>query len=97
MKRYENGLYKWLIIAIIVIGLVYVTWAFTTLRDIVGAIPFDHATCQYPERRSNPPDGCDNTDPARPECMKGGTENCTIPIEQPIEKPIENVVVKTCQ
>lgn len=32
--------------------------------------PFDHSNCQYPDRWSNPPDGCDNSDPAVPECIK---------------------------
>lgn len=31
---------------------------------------FDHSNCQYPERWSNPADGCDNSDPAVPECIK---------------------------
>lgn len=44
-----------------------------------AAEPFDHSDCQYPNRLSNPPDGCDNSDPARPECMKGGTEDCGLP------------------
>lgn len=34
------------------------------------AVPFDHSNCQYPERWSNPVDGCDNSDPAVPECIK---------------------------
>ena len=29
----------------------------------------DHADCQYPERWSNPENGCDNTDPAVPDCI----------------------------
>ncbi len=32
---------------------------------------FDHSSCQYPYRWSNPVDGCDNSDPAVPECIKG--------------------------
>lgn len=32
--------------------------------------PFDHSDCQYPDRWSNPVDGCDNSDPAVPECIK---------------------------
>ena len=32
---------------------------------------FDHSNCQYPDRWSNPVDGCDNSDPAVPECIKG--------------------------
>jgi len=33
-------------------------------------VQFDHSNCQYPERWSNPVDGCDNSDPAVPECIK---------------------------
>lgn len=32
--------------------------------------PFSHENCQYPDRWSNPVDGCDNSDPAVPECIK---------------------------
>lgn len=31
---------------------------------------FDHSGCQYPDRWSNPAYGCDNSDPAVPECIK---------------------------
>lgn len=31
---------------------------------------FDHSNCQYPDRWTNPIDGCDNSDPAVPECIK---------------------------
>lgn len=31
---------------------------------------FDHSNCQYPDRWTNPADGCDNSDPAVPECIK---------------------------
>ena len=31
---------------------------------------FSHENCQYPERWTNPVDGCDNSDPAVPECIK---------------------------
>jgi len=31
---------------------------------------FSHENCQYPDRWSNPIDGCDNSDPAVPECIK---------------------------
>lgn len=31
---------------------------------------FSHEHCQYPDRWSNPVDGCDNSDPAVPECIK---------------------------
>lgn len=33
-------------------------------------VQFDHSNCQYPERWTNPVDGCDNSDPAVPECIK---------------------------
>lgn len=36
-----------------------------------SAATFDHSNCQYPDRWSNPVDGCDNSDPAAPECIKG--------------------------
>lgn len=35
-----------------------------------AAQSFSHEDCQYPERWSNPVDGCDNSDPAVPECIK---------------------------
>lgn len=34
------------------------------------AATFDHSGCQYPDRWTNPVDGCDNSDPAVPECIK---------------------------
>lgn len=34
---------------------------------------FDHSTCQYPDRWSNPSNGCDNSDPAVPECIKAAS------------------------
>ena len=52
---------------------------------------FDHSQCQYPNRLSNPENGCDNTDPARPECMKLGTEDCDIPL--PVSNPEPEVIV----
>lgn len=54
---------------------------------------FDHSQCQYPLRETNPPDGCDNSDPANPECMKGGADACATPI--PTEQP--DAVKPTCK
>lgn len=34
---------------------------------------FDHSNCQYPDRWTNPVDGCDNSDPAVPECIKAAS------------------------
>lgn len=40
-------------------------------NDICSKQPvFDHSNCQYPERWTNPANGCDNSDPAVPECIK---------------------------
>src|SRR5688572_5154995 len=39
--------------------------------------PFDHSLCQYPSRTTNPPDGCDNSDPCDPaSAAKGGSGEC---------------------
>lgn len=40
--------------------------------------PFDHSQCQYPTRTTNPPDGCDNTDPCDPANVKGGSGDCAL-------------------
>lgn len=59
---------------------------------------FDHSNCQYPDRWTNPADGCDNSDPAVPECIKAfsteqGEKDCIAAFvaqhEQP--KPVETV------
>ena len=42
-------------------------------RTQPASAAFDHSNCQYPDRWSNPADGCDNSDPAVPECIKGMT------------------------
>lgn len=44
-------------------------------QDSVVA-PFDHSNCQYPDRTTNPPDGCDNSDPCDPAQVKGGSGDC---------------------
>jgi hypothetical protein len=54
-------------------------------------MPFDHSVCQYPDRVTNPPDGCNNMDPARPECMKFGLEDCDLP--NPTEPKAEPVPI----
>lgn len=37
---------------------------------------FDHSGCQYPHRTTNPPNGCDNSDPCDPANVKGGSGDC---------------------
>lgn len=60
----------------------------------IAAEPFDHSTCQYPNRLSNPVDGCNNTDPARPECMKYGTEDCTdLSAEKVVSQPVSEIKI----
>lgn len=42
-------------------------------RTQPASAAFDHSTCQYPDRWTNPPDSCDNSDPAVPECIKAAS------------------------
>jgi len=45
---------------------------------------FDHSNCQYPTRTTNPPNGCDNSDPTNPYCaVKGLPEDCQEPAATP--------------
>ncbi len=57
------------------IGIVGVLWLLLIYPNMpaqqAGATAFDHSNCQYPQRWSNPPNACDNSDPAVPECIKG--------------------------
>ena len=84
------------LLAGIIIGfLLYAGYKLIVDEPIFGspaaAAQFDHSQCQYPNRETNPPDGCDNSDPARPECMKFGTEDCNIPVQDeptPVSTPI---------
>lgn len=62
-------------------GWVYGATRPATAAYVAPETPFDHSNCQYPQRLSNPVDGCDNSDPAMPQCMKGGTETCDIPVD----------------
>lgn len=39
-------------------------------------IEFHHSQCQYPTRTTNPPNGCDNSDPCDPTNVKGGSGDC---------------------
>ena len=60
------------VVAALVVAALLV-WAYIALVPPASAAveTFDHSNCQYPERWSNPPNGCDNSDPAVPECIKG--------------------------
>lgn len=48
--------------------------------------PFDHSQCQYPDRTTNPVDGCDNSDPCDPANVKGGSGDCApTPVQEPTQ------------
>lgn len=54
---------------------------------------FSHENCQYPDRWSNPVDGCDNSDPAVPECIKAfstkaGEDACIAEFVAQHEQPV---------
>lgn len=78
-RFYREDVWPVVIAILVIAGLL--VWGYIALvPPASAAVPeFDHSNCQYPERLSNPPDGCDNSDPARPECMKFGTEECDLP------------------
>jgi len=54
-------------------------------RDtVVKSLLFQQAECQYPNRSTNPINGCDNSDPCDPEnAAKGGTGECKAEYSQP--------------
>ena len=50
---------------------------YSAYRSVGAVDQFDHSLCQYPLRFTNPVDGCDNSDPADPQCTnKTGAEIC---------------------
>lgn len=64
-----------------------------TPASTVQAQSFDHSQCQYPDRTSNPVNGCDNSDPCDPANVKGGDGSCK-PVEQttpaePVQVPVQ--------
>jgi len=73
-KKLISRISNIVIIAFIVGGIVGWVAGYITAsnNNTVSAqqAPFDHSNCQYPDRWSNPADGCDNSDPAVPECIK---------------------------
>lgn len=59
---------------------------------------FDHMQCQYPTRSTNPANSCDNSDPACPAEIKGGScepNKVSAPITSPIVAPAAPKVPKT--
>lgn len=68
---------RWaVLVLLIILALLFLVFGLPNRDDpkVDAAAPatttFDHSDCQYPYRWSNPIDGCDNSDPAVPECIK---------------------------
>ena len=55
---------------IIILGTLVAMPVETRTQPASASPAFDHSNCQYPDRWTNPPDSCDNSDPAVPECIK---------------------------
>ena len=61
---------------IMVIGLAFAPVQTTPKPARATQEGFDHSNCQYPHRTTNPPNGCDNSDPCDPANVKGGSGDC---------------------
>jgi hypothetical protein len=66
---------------LILIGLVFLNFAISIVMPMpkqpeASEEPFNHNLCQYPYRTTNPPNGCDNSDPCDPENVKTGSGYC---------------------
>ena len=59
-----------LVVQLVILGTLLIAPAQTRTQPASAAQAFDHSNCQYPDRWTNPADGCDNSDPAVPECIK---------------------------
>lgn len=69
-------------------------------QPVSASQAFDHSNCQYPDRWSNPVDGCDNSDPAVPECIKGfstqeGEAQCIADFVKQNQPPVETAPVQS--
>lgn len=69
MKRSETITAAFVAALIIASGIIGV-WSQNQPQAAAAQPAFDHSMCQYPDRWTNPPDSCDNSDPAVPECIK---------------------------
>lgn len=58
------------VVQLIILGTLLIAPAESRPQPASAAQTFDHSNCQYPDRWTNPPNGCDNSDPAVPECIK---------------------------
>lgn len=67
----------------------------TQLGDASASTEFDHSQCQYPDRTTNPPNGCDNSDPCDPQsAVKGGSGECS-DVKEPVVQPTTPVTAET--
>lgn len=69
-----KGIFKIAVIAAFVIWALFVILSNASANSQQNSEQpaFDHSRCQYPTRETNPPNGCDNSDPACPETIKYG-------------------------
>lgn len=64
-------------IAFVIIAIIMFIW-FLSQLGYFKPKTFNHNKCMYPVRTTNPPNGCDNSDPANPYCaVKGLPEDCS--------------------
>lgn len=75
--------------------------AYSLVRADIEPTPFDHSVCQYPQRVSNPANGCDNSDPACPLEIKGGSCENYVPMEAETvpwkpQEVLQPTVTETC-
>lgn len=64
---------KWIFIIFVIVF----AYFFLIAGNVGGQGGFDHEQCQYPSRTTNPPDGCDNSDPCDTlDAVKGGSGEC---------------------
>lgn len=69
----RKHLIQWILFVVAALFLFYAVLAQAApAASSQSPAPFDHSNCQYPNRETNPPNGCDNSDPACPETIKYG-------------------------
>ncbi len=66
---------RFVLALLILFGVLFILLRVSAVAGTPEAQPtkvFDHTNSQYPARTTNPPNGCDNSDPACSEQIKGG-------------------------
>lgn len=100
MAKYHVGLAGAAPIIGILVGLIAAQLIPVAKAETPAPVQFDHSNCQYPDRWSNPVDGCDNSDPAVPECIKAihtqeAEQACIAAFVKQHEKPAPSEPVTT--